>query len=218
MHHFATGFGNLADRIANTRSLELAGVGDGQAEDRTGIKGAVGRRGTSVKTAAHGRVGFGKKLGRRGGGGAGRGAKRIGEELRADALDEVGRVHAVIEQEALRAALLYPGAHDGGAVAGVTNEIQRGWVALERIGDLGVVRRLCRVVRGNAGEFAAQRLVGLAELGQHVDAKVVVDMDHGEGAHALVQRIFGCCRALQRIAGDGAEKPAVGFAFSRQSG
>ena len=216
--HLAAGLGDLADRIADGRGLELARMRDGQPEDGAGIEGAVGRRRAGIEAAAHRRVGLREELGRRRLGGARRGAEGVVQELRAHALDEVGRVHAVVEQEALRPALLDPGAHDGRAVAGVADEVQRRRVALQRVGHLGRIRRLLRVVGRDAEDLAAQRLVGAAELGQHVDAEVVVDVDDGQCRHALVHRVLGGGRALQRVAGDGAEEPAVALAFVAQLG
>lgn len=64
MHHFATWFGYLADRIADGRGLELAGMGNGKAEDCASVKRAVCSRCASVETTAHGWIGRGEELGR----------------------------------------------------------------------------------------------------------------------------------------------------------
>ena len=218
VHHFAARLGDLADRVADRGRLELAGVRDGQSEDRCGVERAVGRRRAGIEAAAHRGIGLREELGRRRLGRARRRAERVGEVLRPDALDEVGRIHAVVEQEALRPALLDPGANDGGAVTGIADEVQRRRIALERIGHLGGVGGLLCVVRRHAGHLAAQCLEGAAELGQHVDAEVVVHVDDRQRLHVVVDRVLRRGRALQRIAGDGAEEPAAGLAFVAELG
>src|SRR6185295_11407084 len=73
---------------------------------------------------------------------AGGGAVGLVQVLRADVLDELLAVHAVVEQELADAALRDPVAREGGAVAGRRDQIERVGLALHRPGRLRLVARL----------------------------------------------------------------------------
>jgi hypothetical protein len=127
--------------------------------------------------------------------------------LGPDVLDELGAVHAVVQEELLDATLGDPGARDGRPVHGIAHQVERIRRPLEGLRDLRLVGGLARVVGRHRDEGAAERRVRLGELPDHVDAEVVVDVDHRQASEAQIQRVLRGGHALEGIGRDRAEEP-----------
>ena len=164
------------------------------AQSARAVSGRIGRIDTGELLVV-----FHEIIGRWRRAGAGGGAEGVVEIFGADIGDEIGAVHAVIEQEFGHTALRDPLPGNGGAVDRIADQIEAVRTAGHRGGDFCLIARLLLIVGRHRNDFAAERLIGFGKLAHHVDAEVVVDMDDGELLEALVKRIFGRRNALQRI-------------------
>src|SRR5262249_47765524 len=111
----AVGIQHLADGVLDCRRIGLAGLRDGESDDGASVVGAVGGGVARIDVGETLVLGV-EVLGRRRRAGAGGGAVGVIQILGADRGDEVGAVHAVVQQELRRASLRNPGAGNGGAV------------------------------------------------------------------------------------------------------